>query len=164
VMATAAGTQDESAPEDHGDDENDASQGDDHGRKPKCPATSVPPVPPVWRFGGCTRLLSCSCRLSRMFSFSHRSQHAPQSQECAVRMRRRDLRSREPFAAIAYLDYHDVTKVNWCPWPPTPREAAPPSASRSPPSPSLFVLSAGLSPCWIARQLVGTPRHRVQGG
>jgi len=57
VMATAAGTQDESAPEDHGDDENDASQGDDHGRKPKWPATSVPPVLPVWRFGGCTRLL-----------------------------------------------------------------------------------------------------------
>ncbi len=39
-------------------------------------------------------------------------------------MRRRDLRSREPFAAIAYLDYHDVTKVNWCPWPPTPRSCA----------------------------------------
>ena len=112
VMATAAGTQDESAPEDHGDDENDASQGDDHGRKPKWPATSVPPVPPIWRFGGCNRLLSCSCRLSRMFTFSHRSQHALQSQDCAVRMRRRDIRSREPFAAIAYLDYHDVTKVN----------------------------------------------------
>jgi len=90
VMATAAGTQDESAPEDHGDNENDAGQGDDHGRKPKWPSTSVPPVPPVGRFGGCTRLLSCGCRLSRMFRFSHRSQHAPQSQECAVRMRRRD--------------------------------------------------------------------------
>jgi hypothetical protein len=64
VMATAVGTQDESAPEDDGDDENDASQGKDHGRKPKWPATSVPPVPPVWRFGGRTRLLSCSCRLS----------------------------------------------------------------------------------------------------
>src|SRR4029079_2826381 len=25
--------------------------------------------------------------------------------------------SREPFAAIAYLDYHDVTKVNSCPCP-----------------------------------------------
>jgi hypothetical protein len=100
VMATAPGTQDESAPEDHSDDENDSSQGDDHGRKPKWPATSVPPVLPVWRFGGGTRLLSCSRRLSRMFKVSHRSQHAPQSQECAVRMRRRDLRSREPLPPL----------------------------------------------------------------
>src|SRR6478735_11421822 len=113
MAATAAGTQDESAPEDDGDDENDASQGDDHGRKPKWPATSVPPVRPVWRFGGCTRLLSCSCRLSRMFRFSHRSEHAPQSQECAVRMRRRDLRRVNPLPPLRT----STTKVNSCPCP-----------------------------------------------
>jgi len=100
MAATAAGTQDESAPEDDGDDENDASQGDDHGRKPKWPATSLPPVLPVWRVGGCTRLLSCSCRRSRVLRFSHMSQHPPQSQECAVRTRGRDLWSGEPLPPL----------------------------------------------------------------
>jgi hypothetical protein len=47
MMATTASTQNESAPKDHGDDENNARQGDDHGRKPKRPAASVPPALPV---------------------------------------------------------------------------------------------------------------------
>jgi hypothetical protein len=58
MMATTASTQDESAPKDHGDDENNARQGDDHGRKPKWPATSVPPALPVWRLCG---LACCGC-------------------------------------------------------------------------------------------------------
>ena len=53
VMATTASTQDESAPKDHGDDEHNSRQRDDHGRDPKRPATSVPPALPVWRLRGC---------------------------------------------------------------------------------------------------------------
>lgn len=117
VMATAAGTRDESRSRRSRRDENDSSQGDDHGRKPKWPATSAPPVPPVWRFGGCTRLLSCSCRLSRMFRFSHTSQHGSRGTQWRQRVH-------ATFVAVAVGARATLAITSYLPTPLTEAELA----------------------------------------